>query len=263
MTPELVALLDQISLIGQELSPDSIDRLAASVKELSTAEEAARLSPPTPRERVLLKRLVQLWRGVRDIDPPAVGLALLSSKRTALDVEARQTVDLVWTGPRTTVPMRRNDQALQEVIESAERELLLVSYAVYDVPRVAEGLSATVERGASVRIVLEFEGAFEGDQSFDPRAALGVLPAAVLVYHWPVAKRKRHGSSGRLGYVHAKCAVADRHVAFVSSANLTAYAMNSNIELGVAVSGGVVPERIVQQFDQLIGSGVLELHRGS
>lgn len=263
MTPELVALLDQISLMGQELSPDSIDRLATTIQELSAAEDAARVSPPNPRERVLLKRLVALWRELPEITPPAICVALLSSKRTALDVEARQTVDLVWTGPRTTVPMRRNDQALDEIIASAERELLLVSYAVYDVPRVAEGLSAAVARGAAVRVVLEFEGAFEGDQAYDPRSALGELPDAVRVYHWPVANRKGHGSGERLGYVHAKCAVADRQVAFVSSANLTTYAMNSNIELGVTVSGGVLPERIVEQFDQLIASGVLELHPAS
>lgn len=258
MRPELLSLMDHVSLIGQELSPDAIDRLAEQVARLPTATAAGQLTGPTPRERVLLKRLVELWAAV-DIDPVALSLALRVAQRTAAHVGSEQTVELVWTGPRTEqVPVRRNDQALREVIDSAERELLLVSYAVFNVPKIAEGLAGAVARGATVRLVLEFQGAEEGDQAYDPFVALGALPERVEVFHWPFEKRQPFGAGGKRGYIHVKCAVADRYLAFVSSANLTAYAMEANMELGVLIRGGNLPMRIASQFDALISNGTLE-----
>jgi cardiolipin synthase A/B len=259
VSPELTALLDHISLVGQELSPDAVDRLTDHIARLPAATTAGQLSAPTPRERVLLHRLAALWTQVPGLDPAALSLALRAAQRTAAQVAGQQTVELVWTGPRTDeVPVRRNDQALQEVIASAERELLLVSYAVYNVPKIAEGLAAAVARGAAVRLVLEFQGAAEGDQTYDPLIALGELPEGIRVFHWPFEKRPQTGTSRKRGYIHVKCAVADRQLAFVSSANLTAYAMEANMELGVLIRGGLVPQRIAAHFEQLVTTGVLE-----
>jgi phosphatidylserine/phosphatidylglycerophosphate/cardiolipin synthase-like enzyme len=58
--------------------------------------------------------------------------------------------------------------------------------------------------------------------------------------------------------MHAKCAVADRRLAFVTSANLTGAAMTDNMELGLVVRGGDVPKRISNHFDALIGTGTLK-----
>jgi phosphatidylserine/phosphatidylglycerophosphate/cardiolipin synthase-like enzyme len=57
--------------------------------------------------------------------------------------------------------------------------------------------------------------------------------------------------------MHAKCAVADNHTAFVTSANLTGAAMSGNMELGLVVHGGDVPKRISSHFASLIASGTL------
>ncbi len=260
MSAQLAALLEHISSLGQELSPDAIDRLAGELARLSDWTSMACLSAPTPRERVLLDRLRELWRGVNDFDPVALSLALRVAQRTGADVKARQTVELVWTGPRTEqVPVRRSDQALLEVIDSAESDLLMVSYAVFNVPKIASGLSRALDRGVDVRLVLEFEGAHEADQSYDPLAALGELPEGVRVYHWPFQSRPAIASGRKRGYLHVKCTVADRELVFVSSANLTAYAMEANMELGVLIRGGLVPRRIATHFEHLISQGVLEL----
>jgi len=61
----------------------------------------------------------------------------------------------------------------------------------------------------------------------------------------------RHGS------LHAKCAAADRAKGLISSANLTDYAMTLNLELGMMVTGGLLPGRVVEPFDRLIGDGLL------
>jgi phosphatidylserine/phosphatidylglycerophosphate/cardiolipin synthase-like enzyme len=260
MRPKLAALLDHMSLIGQQLSPDTIEHLADGVGRLATASEAHHLTAPTPPERALVERLAKLWQEVPEVVPGSLRLALLAASRTAVEVASNQVVELVWTGPRAeAVPVRRNDQALLEVIASAERELLLVSYAVYHVPLVVSALTEAVDRGIDVKLVLEFEGSEEGGQTYDPLKALGQLPTGVRVLEWPFEKRPEFGSTGKRGFLHVKCAVADRRMAFVSSANLTAYAMEANMELGVLIRGGIVPERIASQFDRLITSGILAL----
>lgn len=53
-------------------------------------------------------------------------------------------------------------------------------------------------------------------------------------------------------------AAADSRWLFLSSANLTEYAFTINMELGLLVTGGALPGQVEEQFDRLIGIGVLE-----
>jgi phosphatidylserine/phosphatidylglycerophosphate/cardiolipin synthase-like enzyme len=43
----------------------------------------------------------------------------------------------------------------------------------------------------------------------------------------------------------------------VSSANLTAFALELNMELGVLVRGGPAPRRVREHFDRMIRAGIL------
>jgi cardiolipin synthase len=56
--------------------------------------------------------------------------------------------------------------------------------------------------------------------------------------------------------------VADRQLLFVSSANLTGYALTINMELGVLIRGGALPGDVATQVDRLIEGGVLQPMRG-
>ena len=56
--------------------------------------------------------------------------------------------------------------------------------------------------------------------------------------------------------MHVKCLIADRRLALISSANLTDYALEANMELGLLV-GGVIPGRLAAHFDQLVLRGEL------
>jgi phosphatidylserine/phosphatidylglycerophosphate/cardiolipin synthase-like enzyme len=51
--------------------------------------------------------------------------------------------------------------------------------------------------------------------------------------------------------------VADRHVLFVSSANLTQSGVAKNIEAGLLVRGGAAPLRAAEHVDALRASGAL------
>ena len=49
-----------------------------------------------------------------------------------------------------------------------------------------------------------------------------------VTYRWPLERRPRD-DEGRHGSLHAKCAVADRELLLISSANLTHYALSLNM----------------------------------
>jgi phosphatidylserine/phosphatidylglycerophosphate/cardiolipin synthase-like enzyme len=207
---------------------------------------------------MLVEGLADLWRRVPDVPSHCLALALEAAARTASRVAGSQTIDLAWTGPHTgVVPVRRIDQSLYEVVAQSDRDLLVVSYAVFNVPRLVDGLNAAVARGVDVVLVLEFEGP-EGEQTYDPLVALRGLTEGIRVYHWPYSKRPYIGPEGKRGFIHVKAAIADNRVAIISSANLTAYALDANMELGLVVRGEPIPQRIAQHFRQLIQTQVLQ-----
>ncbi|MGB6008123.1 phospholipase D-like domain-containing protein [Castellaniella sp.] len=52
--------------------------------------------------------------------------------------------------------------------------------------------------------------------------------------------------------VHAKVAVADSGVCLITSANLTGYAMEQNMEAGVLLTGGQVPKLLYEHLQVLV-----------
>ena len=139
--------------------------------------------------------------------------------------------------------------------------MYLVTFAAYKVPSVANALAAAEGRGVRVVFVLENDEANGGKVDFDP---LPHLRASGLhraeVYTWPQEHRLRD-ERGRFGSLHAKFAVADRFRLLVSSANLTEFAFNLNIELGILVTGGHAPVEAARHVDELIRLGVFRSAR--
>jgi len=77
------------------------------------------------------------------------------------------------------------------------------------------------------------------------------LPAARL-FSWI---EKGDGFTG--GKVHAKVAVADESLCFVSSANLTGHAMEKNMEAGVLIKGGAMPRNLQRHLEALVTTHVI------
>jgi phosphatidylserine/phosphatidylglycerophosphate/cardiolipin synthase-like enzyme len=169
-----------------------------------------------------------------------------------------QSIELVWTGPDSTViPIRLTEQALLELIKSATKQLLMVSYAVYKIPRICEALVGAAERDVSIRIIIEEPDRHQGETAYRNIDALGEAVAArSAIFLWPSEKREKD-IGGKPGILHVKCAVADAHMLLLSSANLTEYAFTVNMELGLLVTGGNLPEQIVRLFDRMIEAKVL------
>ncbi|HSH81319.1 MAG TPA: hypothetical protein VLA19_22535, partial [Herpetosiphonaceae bacterium] len=76
--------------------------------------------------------LLHRWQGeYADTPPASIAAALESAAYCLQHARAKQTLELAWTGPTSSLPLRRTSQALQQLIDSALRDLLIVSYAVY------------------------------------------------------------------------------------------------------------------------------------
>ena len=162
-----------------------------------------------------------------------MALGLLAAAQVEEHHRYHQRLELVWTGPDSQIiPLRRTDQALLQLIHSAQKTLHIVSFAVYRAEAITRALVEAAERGVSVAIYLETPDASERRITYDTIRALGgEVPQHARIYVWPLAQRSRAGD-GRHGSLHAKIALADGQAMLISSANLTEYAMTLNMEMG-------------------------------
>ncbi len=113
--------------VGQ--SPGSLKALESS--------GPSRSSPTCPRGR-LPRPVVDGSPGVL---PGSVAVALLTASEAEKHHREGQSIELVWTGPEVgVVPLRRTEQVVLQVIDSASQRLLVVSYAVFNIPRICEAL---------------------------------------------------------------------------------------------------------------------------
>jgi cardiolipin synthase A/B len=166
-------------------------------------------------------------------------------------------VEIVWSGPETEfLSYRRTDQVLYDLINAAKKEILIVTFAASRIKLLNNALLNALNRGVTVRLVLEFEEESDGQLS---RSAIDAFSSEIVdkaaVYYWPKEGRELN-QAGRPGKLHAKCAVVDNN-ALIFSANLTDDAFNRNMELGALFRGGNTPGKILTHFDFLFKSGIL------
>lgn len=233
----------------ESLSPE------ASEDELRT--RARQVTQTAARDRFL--EAITAWKqSQRPLSPVVLSQALLAASITAERYRTRQSVELVWTGP--AVPqstIRSTDQVLLELINTANSEILIVTFVAYDIPDVQSALLRAANRGVRITIVVESPDVSKGKVAFSALEAIGTTVAKQSrVYVWPTEARGTD-DEGHYGSLHVKCAVADGFMALVSSANLTKFALNLNMELGVLVRGGSLPGEVAGHFATLIHEGVL------
>ena len=85
---------------------------------------------------------------------------------------------MLWTGPSpaSQIPARRIDQVLYDLIASAKRDILLVTFAAHNISGLTNGLVNALNRGVHVRLILEFEETSQGQLSMD---ALNAFPEVI------------------------------------------------------------------------------------
>ncbi len=252
------SLLGHLSLMARTLPPGAVNQVVRSIRHGGLENGTVLNVAATPETAGLLEQLLMDWTEDGACSPEEVAAGLIVANLSVCDERSQHSVEIVWTGPKSDiVPVRRIDQVLYQLIEGARQRLLIVSYAVYGVPLVLAAVNEAAANGVRVDLVLEFEG-HGADQEWDPLKALGKLDSRVRVFEWPHRDRPIL-PGGRRGMIHAKCAVVDSRAAVVSSANLTEYAFDANMELGIRVEGAAVASEIDQHFRELMNAGVLQL----
>jgi len=247
-------LLEAIIELVSNSPPDKTEQLAESIRRLPGAQKALSLTSwvPNPRAKNALSKLVSAWRGV-DI-PPAEVAAMLTAASTAYHrAKGEQEIELVWTGPSSKlIATRKTEQALLHVIDEAESRLFITSFVAYDVASIMSALRKAIDRGVEVSMLLESSDKHGGGVSMDTIGKMREALPVARIYFW-----RDKGESYEGGKVHAKVAVCDETICFISSANLTGHAMEKNMEAGVLIRGGSLPMRLQNHLEALVTVKIL------
>jgi phosphatidylserine/phosphatidylglycerophosphate/cardiolipin synthase-like enzyme len=248
------ALAEVLGSVGAGMPVAHADKLAGHLTGLSgptaVGQHTAKLLVPAPAFTEACNRVWAAWEHSPDTPGVALAVGVSSAAHAAEAARAGHSEALVVTGPSSwQVPTTSTSQAVRSVIEVATSTLLLVSYASYRVPWLIQALSAAHGRGVHIRMLLE------SAPGIDATAAFADLAGKVTVLQWPLDARPIVGA--KPAAMHAKAVIADRSVAFVTSANLTGSAMDHNLEVGIVIRGGDLPERLARHFEQLEANGEL------
>lgn len=245
-----------IAELGAELHPDRIDIAATKVETLCSADSfslAIKSFGPNA-DRNLLKRLEEAWQQTKKTTPGELASALRSASATSTLFESRSSIELVWTGESTgIVPVRHTEQVLCEVIRSAQHRLFMMSFVAYEVKSIQTELEVASERGVRIDILMEQSQKQGGRSTANSLEMMRQsVPKANLYYR--AGKENTHSE----GVVHGKCAVADGITAFITSANLTSAAMERNMEVGILIRGGNLPNELHRHLEALIMTGIVQ-----
>ena len=103
-------------------------------------------------------------------------------------------------------------------------------------------------------MLLELSHEQGGSISFDAIGKMRSLVSSAKLYAW-MDKAEVFSD----GSVHAKVAVADGQVCFITSANLTGHAMEKNMEAGVLITGGTIPRLLNDHLKSLVDIKLVSL----
>jgi phosphatidylserine/phosphatidylglycerophosphate/cardiolipin synthase-like enzyme len=257
-------LLEKIYQVAQELPPLVLNSVIHSLGEQVFDSHYPFIDQilnqlSNPMFRRLVGELFTLWQqNQSDWDSRAIASALMASAYSIQTTQQSLAAELVWTGPPTLgIPVRRTDQVLLQLIRDTQQQLIIISFAVYKIPEIAEALLEALERGIQLKIILETTQAEGGKMSFKGTTALGqkILRDA-QVFLWPVEKRL-HDPQGRYGSLHIKSVISDQKYLFITSANLTEYALTLNMEMGVLLKSPALASQVTDLIYHLIHQEVL------
>jgi cardiolipin synthase len=230
---------------AERLPTADVSKLASAAAQGPAAVRRLRAQTAAP---VLRTACEQLLTRLAD-DPPGYLSGLLAGAARAIERARRlQALAVVWTGPESGIAISRLTAAtVIDLIDAAQREILLVSYATQTEPAISAALEAAAARGVEITLLLERHAdnpAYTAPET--PFPGLG----AIRLY-WPRGQRPPGAA------LHAKVIVVDDGVALVGSANLTSRAMEANLECGILIRGGPQPPAIRRHITELRARGYL------
>lgn len=247
-------LLDAVAAVVCLVSPEKVQAIASRIRRTDAVKAAGALSGAvsTPVAAEVVDQLIDAWRST-SVSAEELALMLLAAGHVFTKATNQQSTELVWTGPTTPfVSARRTEQALLQVINAAEQTLFITSFVAYDVSSIVRALNTANERGVVISMLLELSQDHGGSITFDAIGKMRTLVPAARLYAW--RDKADPFSDGR---VHAKVAVADGRMCFITSANLTGHAMEKNMEAGVLISGGRIANLLDEHLRSLVDTKIV------
>lgn len=242
MTPDP---LDTAAGLARRLPAAAIVALSHAAGQGTRGLRQLRARSGTPAVRNACDRLIA---HLRDGTDPAYLAGAVAAAGHAEQHHRRATVEVVWTGPDSGRGTTRLTLAVViDLIGSAARELLLVSYAAHSDPHLTAALEAAATRGVAITFLLERHTDNPTFASWS--TAFASVDATRLA--WPAVRRPPGAA------LHAKVLVVDDHAALIGSANLTSRAMEHNLECGVLLRGHSAVHAVRDHLRSLVDQGEL------
>lgn len=251
---EVEKLLNVITQLVALVSPEKIQSIATKIQHSDPANVVLILPNlvNTPNAASLLSDLVDVWQEA-NLSHTELALMLLTASSAYTTAIKQQSIELVWTGPTTPfVSTRRTEQVLLEVIDSARRKLFFTSFVAYNIESIISALNKACKRGVQIEMLLESSFGHGGSMNIDVISSMRELVPNANIYAWTNKSEEFEG-----GRVHAKVVVADECMCFITSANLTGYALERNIEMGILIRDGNLPEILHKHLDALVNTKVV------
>jgi phosphatidylserine/phosphatidylglycerophosphate/cardiolipin synthase-like enzyme len=247
-------LLDAVAAVVCLVSPEKVQAIASRIRRTDAGKAAGALSGAvsTPVAAEVVDQLIDAWRST-SVSAEELASMLLAAGHVFTKATNQQSTELVWTGPTTPfVSARRTEQALLQVINAAENTLFITSFVAYDVSTIVKALNAASDRGVVISMLLELSQDHGGSITFDAIGKMRNLVPSARLYAW--RDKADPFSDGR---VHAKVAVADGRMCFITSANLTGHAMDRNMEAGLLISKGHIPPTLDEHLRALVSMRIV------
>lgn len=244
------SLFAKIHHAALELSPTLLRDFDHGIHEEDFFERFI-LSCPSSVQRQVLTDLLKEWQIQSGSKSSTELFQMLLAVSYSVHNSDRKRPEIVWTGPSGKTPLRQTRQVLKELIGGAEKEIFIVSYVVFNVPDLVKTLAAALER--NVKLICYFEDAEESGGKIFSNAADNLsrqVYEASETYVWNREKRISDENEN-IGSLHAKVAIVDRRKVFLSSANLTKYALDLNMELGFLFENDSIATEVISHFEDL------------
>ncbi len=251
------AIVEAAIHVPEDLLESGAAAIVGSARWSPAARAALVGAIPAPHYLAHAARISDAWSGTPELSGAGVAAAMRTAATTASAVRSEHKASLVWTGPSTDVKGLRSTRAvLSTLVANATRTLVLVSFASHDVADLTGALADASSRGVMVTLILETPDDPGGPLTLGPKHPFDPIRTTARFYRWPVEARQAFfATAARL---HAKCVIADRSSALITSANLTSAGINDNIELGVLIEAGPLPAQLSHHLELLIEGGALE-----
>jgi phosphatidylserine/phosphatidylglycerophosphate/cardiolipin synthase-like enzyme len=202
------------------------------------------------------------------MNPKHLALLAETAARARVSLyQAANVVDLVWTGPETPgVANRDTGVVVRDLFGSAESEVLVAGFAVYQGREVFKRLADRMEERPQLRVILFLDvQRAQADPSL-PEDVLRRFAQRFRQQEWPDARlpelfydpRSLTPDPGKRSSLHAKCVVVDQRVALVTSANFTEAAQMRNIEVGALIRSARFASSLAGHFKSLAAAGLLK-----